>query len=52
MRWLLANDMYSYIGTDVHASSQIDHFQNFRISEQEMAQVRQLARNNESLFES
>lgn len=52
VKWLLANDLYSYIGTDVHAVGQIDHFQNFQISEKEMEQVRQLARNNESLFES
>jgi len=52
IRWLLENDMYSYIGTDVHASGQIDHFREFQISEKEMEKVRQLARNNESLFES
>ena len=52
VRWLLEHGMYSYIGTDVHASGQIDHFQDFRLSEKEMEQVRRLARNNESLFES
>ncbi len=52
VKWLLANDMYSYIGTDVHASGQIGHFNSFQISEKEMEKVRQLARKNESLFES
>ena len=52
VRWLLENDLYSYIGTDVHSSGQIDHFHDFQISEKELEKVRQLARNNESLFES
>ena len=52
LHWLLDNDMYSYIGTDVHARRQIDHFTGFQLTEAQMEKVRQLARNNESLFNS
>lgn len=50
VRWLLDRDMYTFIGTDVHALRQIDHFTSFRITSRQMEKVRQLARNNESLF--
>ena len=51
VHWLLANDMYSYIGTDVHSPGQIDHFSTgLLLSDPEMEKVRQLAKNNENLF--
>lgn len=51
VHWLLDNDMYSYIGTDVHSPGQIDHFTtNFQLSGNQMEKVRQLAKNNENLF--
>ena len=50
VRWLLDHDMYSFIGTDVHARRQIDHFTGFQITSAQLDKVRQLARNNETLF--
>jgi len=50
VHWLLDNDMYSFIGTDVHARRQIDHFTGFHISRDELERVRGLARNNETIF--
>ena len=51
VRWLLDHDMYHFIGTDVHSRQQTDRFSGFRLSDARMDKVRQLARNNESLFE-
>ena len=50
VRWLLDHDMYSFIGTDVHARRQIDHFGGFQLSAAQMDKVRALARNNETIF--
>lgn len=50
LRWLLDNDMYSFVGTDVHASRQIDHFNGIQLTPAQMDKVRALARNNETLF--
>lgn len=50
VRWLLDHDMYSYLGTDVHACRQIGHFTGFRITDAQLEKVRQLARNNETIF--
>lgn len=51
VRWLLNNDMYSYIGTDVHSPEQLDYFTTgYQLSDKEMEKVRQLAKNNENLF--
>lgn len=51
VRWLLDNDMYSYIGTDVHSPGQIDHFTTgYQLSAEETEKVRQLAQNNDNLF--
>lgn len=51
LHWLLDNDMYSFIGTDVHARRQIDHFNGLQITAAQLDKVRQLARNNETLFD-
>lgn len=50
VRWLLDHDMYSFIGTDVHSRRQIDHFSGFQITSAQMDKVRQLARQNETIF--
>ena len=50
LRWLLDHDMYSFLGTDVHARRQIDHFNGLQITAAQLDKVRQLARNNETLF--
>lgn len=50
LRWLLDNDMYSFIGTDVHARRQIDHFNGIQLTPAQLDKVRALARNNETLF--
>lgn len=50
-RWLLDAGMYSFIGTDVHSRTQIDHFTGFQVNATQMDRVRQLARNNDTLFE-
>ena len=50
VHWLLDHDMYSFIGTDVHARRQIDHFTGFQLTAAQMDKVRGLARNNETLF--
>ena len=51
VRWLLDNDLYRYLGTDVHSRSQIDRFTGFRLTAGQLEKVRQLARNNETLFD-
>ena len=51
VHWLLDNDLYRFIGTDVHSRSQIDLFNRFPLTPARMDKVRQLARNNETLFE-
>jgi hypothetical protein len=38
------------VGTDVHASRQIDHFNGIQLTPAQMDKVRALARNNETLF--
>ena len=48
--WLLDHDLYRFIGTDVHSRSQIDRFSGFKLTAERMEKVRQLARNNETLF--
>ena len=48
--WLLDHDMYRFIGTDVHSRGQIDRYNGFKLSADRMDKVRQLARNNETLF--
>ena len=50
VRWLLESDFYRYLGTDVHSRSQLDRFTGFRLSAGQLEKVRQLARNNETLF--
>ena len=50
VHWLLDHDMYSFIGTDVHARRQIDHFGGFQLTAAQMDKVRALARNNETIF--
>lgn len=50
LRWLLDHDMYSFIGTDVHSRRQLDHFDGLQITAAQLDKVRQLARNNETLF--
>ena len=50
LRWLLDHDMYSFIGTDVHSRRQINHFNGLQITSAQLDKVRQLARNNETLF--
>ncbi len=50
VHWLLDEDMYSYIGTDVHSRHQIDRFEGFKVNAAQMDRVRALARNNETLF--
>lgn len=50
-RWLLDAGMYRFIGTDVHSRGQIDHFTGFQINAAQMDRVRQLACNNDTLFE-
>ena len=50
VEWLLDHDMYRFIGTDVHSRGQIDRFNGFRLTAGRMDKVRQLARNNETLF--
>ncbi|MBR5100561.1 MAG: hypothetical protein IKX34_04575 [Bacteroidales bacterium] len=50
LRWLLDHDMYSFIGTDVHSRRQMDHFDGLQITSAQLEKVRQLARNNETLF--
>ena len=51
VHWLLDNGLYRFIGTDVHARSQIDLFNRFQLTPARMDKVRQLARNNETIFE-
>ncbi len=50
IHWLLDHNMYRFIGTDVHSRSQIDRFTGFKVNAAQMEKVRQLARNNETLF--
>ena len=50
VEWLLDHDMYRFIGTDVHSRGQIDRYNGFKLSADRMDKVRQLARNNETLF--
>lgn len=50
VRWMLDNNLYEYIGTDVHARQQIDRFTGFRVNAVQMDKVRQLARNNDTIF--
>ena len=50
VHWLLDHDMYSFAGTDVHSRQQIDRFTGFQLSESQLEKVRQLARNNETIF--
>lgn len=50
VHWLLDHDLYRFIGTDVHARGQIDHFTGFHLTPAQLDKVRNLARNNETLF--
>ena len=50
VHWMLDHDLYHYIGTDVHSSHQIDRFTDFKLNAARLEKVRQLARNNDSLF--
>ena len=50
VHWLLDHDMYRFIGTDVHSRSQIGRFTGFKVNAAQMEKVRQLARNNETIF--
>ena len=51
VHWLLDSGMYSYIGTDVHSSHQIEHYGGFKLTPAQMDRVRSLARGNDSLYE-
>lgn len=50
VHWMLDHNLYTYIGTDVHSSHQIDRFNDFRLNASRLEKVRQLARNNDTLF--
>ena len=50
LHWLLDHDMYSFLGTDVHSRRQINHFDGLQVTATQLDKVRQLARNNETLF--
>ena len=51
VRWLLDAGMYRFIGTDVHARRQLDHFTGLQVNAAQMDKLRQLARNNDTLFQ-
>ena len=51
LRYLLDHDMYSFVATDIHRSSQLDKFIEFDIDANQMDKVRALARNNDTLLQ-
>ena len=51
LRYLLDHDMYSFVATDIHRSSQLDKFIEFDIDANQMDKVRALARNNGTLLQ-
>lgn len=50
IKYFLDHDFYSYIGTDIHSVTQIDHFEHFKVSASQFEKVRALALANEELF--
>ena len=50
LKYLLDHDMYSFLATDIHNSSQIQHYSDFQVSASQFEKVRQLAAANETLF--
>ena len=50
LKYMLDHDMYSFLATDIHSSSQVQHFTDFQVNASQFEKVRQLAVANDLLF--
>lgn len=50
LKYFLDHDWYSFVATDVHSPSQLDHFTDFKVNPAQFEKVRALAQANEQLF--
>ena len=50
LKYFLDHGWYSFIATDIHARRQMERYTDFQVTPAQFERVRELARNNESLF--